>query len=850
MIFTNRLISCLLTRSCAATFFLLVAQIAFCQIETTISGHIFDVETSKPIDVATAFVRSLNKASQTDEKGFYSISVPAGRELLLEVNRLGYKPVIKKINAIPIGSNLQIDIDMALENSRLEVVIRESVVRNNGMIRENMDNLKLLPSVSGNFESILPHIALGTSTGTGGELTSQYNVRGGNYDENLVYVNDFEIYRPQLVRSGVQEGLSFPNVDLMRDLSFSSGGFEARYGDKQSSVLDIKYKRPDSLKGSASVSLLGATAHVEGSKRLGNSNYRRFTYLVGARYKTNRYLLNSLPVKGEYVPDFGDVQAYFSYDLSKNWQLGAIGNYNTSLFRFAPQSSSAATGLINFALRLNASFEGTELDNFRTGMGGVSLTYLPERKKNPMFIKFMASNYRSLERETFDILDEYRLSVIETGLGAADKGKEIAQIGNGEQQRYARNLLLLDVKNIEVKGGIEYQKEGDVNTSHFIQWGIKAQHEDILDRINDWEKLDSALYNLNHTEKDIVFKRVLKTQNDLQSNKLAAYLQDEYTTKYGQHGEVRISGGLRANYRSLNKEFFVNPRAQLLLRPDGDKDITYRFAAGLYYQPPFYREMRNPNGEVNTGLLSQKSLHALAGFTYDFIKGTRNPVPYRLVVEGYYKKLWDQVTYDIDNVRVQYSGQNDSKGYVTGLDLRLNGEFVKGAESWFNLSFLRARESINGITHMYRSVGDSGGHAVSDVPRPTNQFLTFSTYFQDYLPNNPNLKVNLGFTLGTGQPFGIPGNNIVYRNTYRYQAYHRVDLGFSYALWDKKSLSRHPNNLFRFAENAWLSVEIYNLLQVQNVASNTWIKSIYNVQYAIPNYLTSRRVNVRFKIGF
>jgi hypothetical protein len=320
------------------------------------------------------------------------------------------------------------------------------------MIRENLDHLKLIPSTTGNFESILPHIALGTSSGTGGELSSQYQVRGGNYDENLVYVNDFEIYRPQLVRSGQQEGLSFPNPDLIRDLSFSSGGFEAKYGDKQSSVLDIRYKRPDSTKGSLAMSLLGASGHLEGSKGVGHSNYKKFTYLIGARYKTNRYLLNSLQLQGEYVPDFSDIQTYLTYDLNKNWQIGILANYNTSLFRFIPASRSTATGLIDFALKLSADFEGQEVDNFKTGMIGASMTYVPERKKNPYFVKFLGSAYQSLEKETFDILSDYRLSLIETDLGSKDKGKEIAQIGDGTQQLYGRNNLFLRVRNIEIKG--------------------------------------------------------------------------------------------------------------------------------------------------------------------------------------------------------------------------------------------------------------------------------------------------------------------------------------------------------------------------------------------------------------
>ncbi|MEP7269126.1 MAG: TonB-dependent receptor [Saprospiraceae bacterium] len=820
------------------------------QNSAKIFGTIKDLESNKPIEVATVFVRALNISTETDAQGKYSIQVPSGNEILLEVSRLGYKTANFKLTRVIPEAEIVIDFDLTLESSNLEVIIRENAVRSGGMIRENIDNLKLIPSTTGNFETILPHIALGTNSGTGGELSSQYQVRGGNYDENLVYVNDFEIYRPQLVRSGQQEGLTFPNPDLIRDLSFSSGGFQAKYGDKQSSVLDIKYKRPETIRGSVSMSLLGATSHLEGSKNIGMGGYRKFTYLLGARYKTTRYLLNSLQLKGEYLPDFADVQGYFTYDLNKNWQIGLMGNYNSSIFRFVPESRSTATGLIDFTLRLSADINGNEVDNFKTGMVGASLTYLPERKKNPLFVKFMGSAFQSLEQESFDVISDYRLSLIDAGFGSANAGKELVVLGDGVQQTYARNLLWLRVKALDVKGGYEFHPHGQSDHTHFIQWGVRARQEDILDRINDWERLDSALYSIPHDEQLLAFKRVLKTKNELSSTRFAAYFQDEYTIQKSNAGETRLSGGVRLGYWSLDKELFVNPRAQVMFKPGNwDKNISFRLAAGLYYQPPFYRELRSPEGIVNPDLLSQKSMHVVGGFTWDF-QNKNKTIPYRLVTELYFKKLWDQVIYDIDNVRIQYSGQNDSKGYITGIDMRLNGEFVKGAESWFNISFLRARESINGLQHQRREKGHAEGVNVSDVPKPTDQFLTFSTFFQDYLPNNENLKVNVSLTLGTGQPFGIPENNRVYRNTYRYPAYHRVDLGFSYLVWDQKWKSSHPKHLLKFAESSWLSLEVYNLLKVSNVASNTWFKSIYGVQYAIPNYLTSRRINLKYKITF
>lgn len=838
------------TRSIYFFILILFSDIILAQSGIILKGHIKDQESGIPVELATVFVRNLNISTESNDQGNYQLNIPGSPpEIILEVSRIGYKTASFRLNQISLSSTIVIDFELVVENSTMEVIIRESAVRTGGMIKENIEALKLIPSTTGNFESILPHIALGTTSGTGGELSSQYQVRGGNYDENLVYVNDFEIYRPQLVRSGQQEGLTFPNTDLIRDLSFSSGGFQARYGDKQSSVLDIKYKRPDSLRGSVSASFLGATSHLEGSHRLGKSNYKRFTYLLGARYKTTRYLLNSLQLKGEYLPDFADVQAYFTYDLNKSWQIGLLGNYNTSVFRFTPESRSTATGLINFTLRLNANINGAEIDNFKTGMAGASLTYIPERKRNPLFIKFLGSAFQSLEKETFDIISDYRLSVIDAGFGSETAGRELLLLGDGVQHTYARNILWLRVNSLEMKGGYEYHPAHTENKTHFIQWGLRARQENILDRLNDWERLDSALYSIPHNENAIVFKRVLKTRNELESTRFAAFIQDEYSIQKSNAGETRLTLGVRSGYWTLNKELFFNPRAQLMFKPGSwDKNISFRVAAGLYYQPPFYRELRSPEGIVDQNLESQKSMHLLSGFTWDFVKG-KNKIPYRLITEVYYKKLWDQIIYDIDNVRIQYSGQNDNKGYITGLDFRLNGEFVPGAESWFNVSFLRAREAIHGVQHQKREKGQPEGVEVKDVAKPTDQFLTISTFFQDYLPKNENLKVNLNFTLGTGQPFGLPGNNRIYRNTYRFPAYHRVDLGFSYLIWDEKWKSKHPKHLFKFAESSWLSLEFFNLLKVSNVASNTWFKTVYGNQYAIPNYLTSRRINLKYKIA-
>lgn len=826
------------------------------QQTATVFGRITDAANEQqPVELVTVYIKGGNTAVSTDEKGNYAIQVPAGQRLTLGFRRVAYKESSADILPLEAGARFGLDVALAPVESNLEVVIRDRRLDDAGMVRERkIETLKLLPSSTGNLESVLPHIALGANTGAGGELTSQYQVRGGNYDENLVYVNDFEIYRPQLVRAGQQEGLTFPNLDLVRDLSFSSGGFQAKYGDKMSSVLDIKYKRPDSLRASANASLLGASAHLEGSLRPRKDNYRAFRYLVGARYKTTRTLLGSLDVQGEYVPDFYDVQTYLTYDLNRDWQLSLIGNYNRSVYKFQPESLERAFGLIDFALQIRTAFEGQEVDDFTQAMGGVSLTYLPDRERNPLFHKFLASTWRSQENERFDILGYYILGELENNLGSDDFGEIVNILGTGTQHTWIRNYLTADVTNAEYRGGIELQNDrtdAGLTRSHFLQWSVKWQNEQITDKINEWERLDSALYSLPYDTNFLFVRRVLKTRNDLGSNRFSAFFQDTWTWRQDGVREFQVTAGLRGQYWDLNGGWFVTPRAQMLYKPlNIRKDISYRLAAGLYYQPPFYRELRRLDGVVNTNVQAQKSAHVVGGFTYDFLWGKRRPVKMRLITEAYYKQMWDLVSYDLDNVRIRYAGANDSRGYATGLDVRLNGEFVKGAESWVNLSFLRTREAIDGIQHQIREVGDREGRPVSDVPRPTDRFFTFSTFFQDYLRRNENIRMHLNFTVGSGLPFGVVDNNVVYRNPYRFKPYHRVDIGFGFQLWKHEWRDRKPRHFLRFTRNTWASLEVFNLMKVANEASNTWIKAITNVQYAIPNYLTGRRINVRIRMDF
>lgn len=834
---------------------LLISTSSMAQQAALVSGLVLDASNNQPIELVTVFVKGSNIATSTDENGRFSLKVPANQRHTVGFKRVAYKETTTNIVPLNPSAEFEIEISLAPSESTLEVVIRERRLEDAAMIRnKNIKDLRLIPSTTGNLESVLPHLALGTNTGTGGELSSQYQVRGGNYDENLVYVNDFEIYRPQLIRAGQQEGLTFPNMDLIRDLSFSSGGFQAKYGDKLSSVLEVKYKRPDSLRASASTSLLGASAHLEGLAKMPGAGKSKLRYLVGTRYKTTRLLLGSLDLKGEYLPDFTDLQAYITYDVNTNWQLGFLGNFNRSVYRFQPQSLSRAFGLIDYALQIRTAFDGQEIDDFTQAMGGLSLTFLPQRKHNPLYHKWIVSSWKSWENERFDILGYYVLGELDTNLGSDNFGEIVNILGTGTQQTWVRNYLTVDVRNFEYKGGIELQNDvpkENLMKSNFLQWSTKWQIEHIDDYINEWERLDSALYSLPFDTSQLLVRKTLKTRNQLQSNRFSFFVQDTWTwRKEGAH-EWQIVAGARGQYWNMNKEWFLTPRAQIIFKPlNTNKDITWKLASGLYYQPAFYRELRAPNGSLNRAVKAQKAAHLVGGFTFDFLWGKRRPVKMRLITEAYYKKMWDMVSYDLDNVRIRYAGFNDSKGYSTGFDMRLNGAFVEGAESWINLSFLRTRESLYGIQHKIRSVGQKEGTNVNDVPRPTDRLMNLSMFFQDHLRKNKNIKTHLNLTVGTGLPFGIPDNNLVYRNNYRFKPYHRVDIGFGFQLYKEAWKRKFPHHPLKFTKDAWASLEVFNLLQVSNEASNIWIKAINNIQYAIPNYLTGRRINLRVKMDF
>ncbi len=810
-----------------------------------ISGYITDAVHNEPLEFATVYIPESKFYTETNAKGYFQILVPARNNYILKVSRLGYI-----LQTISVKNTSDLILKIALQPiPSEEVVVTDKAQSKDNLIHEKVQSFELLPNASGNLESILPSIALGLRSSAGGELSSQYSVRGGSYDENLVFVNDFEIYRPQLIRNGQQEGLSFPNVNLIRDLSFSSGGFEAKFGDKQSSVLDIRYKVPEERKYSVEGSLLGGSAHAEGRFKL--SPKRNFRYLIGARYKSNQYLLNSQPIEGEYVPRFFDIQSYLSYDISKNWQVSCIGNINTSRFNLIPESSAQARGSLLFGvLSLNTYYEGREVDYFNTAMAGVSILYFPKENKKKFFVKLNSSVQGSNEAEQFDISGYYRLVELEIN-NKDEEGKEVKLWGEGIQHRFARNYLNAMITNHEIRSGWQVN-----NSTHSLQqfWqaGFGLRSENLDDRINEWERIDSAGFSLPYQQGDsILLNEVIKSKNTLQNLKLFGWIQNSIEWNTGGKCKVFIVPGLRIHYNNLNNETILNPRFKIELAPKiSVSDWRIWIASGLYHQPPLYRELRKIDGEINDKLLSQKSFHVVAGFKKDFLWKSVSAAKFRWISEFYYKSLWDQVSYDLDNVRIRYSGSNDSKAYAIGWDNRINGEFVPGAESWVNLSLLRTRERIDGLQHLTNQNAEGNVEKVSDVPRPTDQLFALSLFFQDYLPRNENFKMHVQTTIASGLPYGVEGQNRIYRNEYRFRPYNRVDLGFSFKLWDEEKRKRHPSGLLRFSKSTWVSLEVFNLLKIQNEASVRWIKSIYNYEFAIPNYLSSRRINLRLRMEF
>jgi len=794
-------------------------------------------EMQKPLPYANIVVEGQPQGASSDESGHFSFSVMTEDSLYLTISSLGYKD--KQLGFSTKGEReLEVNVVLELEVNQLPTAtIEDKYARKSGLTRLNPKTLETLPN-TGSFEAILKTLP---GVASNNEMSSQYRVRGGNFDENLVYVNDVQIYRPFLVRSGQQEGLSFVNSDLVSSVIFSAGGFNATYGDKLSSVLDIKYKKPTENAAGFSASMLGGSLYAEGRNKNG-----LFSYLVGARYKTNKYLLGSLDTEGQYDPDFSDVQTWLSYDFSDRFEVSFLGHLGQNTYRFVPEDRETSFGTINEAYKLNIYFDGQEKNAFTNGTGAFTGRY---HRGDDLELKFIASGFFTREKERFDILGQYYLNNLENNLGEEDLGDSISNVGVGSFLNHANNTLDAAVFSFNHKG--EYRIDG-----HRLFWGAEYQFEDIDYKLHEWNMIDSAGYSLPYSDEEVLLYFTDTSNFDVYSHRMSFYVMDEYDFTIDS-AEIGLTGGVRGNYWSFNEQFVFSPRAAVSLKPHWEKNVILRLSGGLYHQPPFFKEFIRRDGSLNKDIEAQSSAQVVLGGDYLFTAWDR---PFKLVAEAYYKHMYNLIPYEIDNVRIRYYGENMAKGYATGIDIKLNGEFVKGTESWFSFSLMRAREDIEGDFYVNwydedgEQVFDENDAATADtafpgyLPRPSDQRITAAIFFQDYLPGNPTWKAHLNLVYGTGLPFGPP-NSERYMATGRLPDYRRVDLGISKQIVTAKTEFSDTSSL-RFIKDFWISVEVFNLLDINNTISHIWISDIYGRQYAIPNYLTGRRFNLKINMKF
>ena len=795
-----------------------------------LSGTVVD-SIGEPVEFANIALQGTQTGTMTNPDGTYELDVPAGRSYTVVISCVGYITKQFAVRLEKEGTRKQ-DISLQRDVRAIkEVSVSARQDRASTFHRIDVEDLNYMPTTTGKVEAIIKSQA-GVSSNN--ELSSQYSVRGGNFDENLVYVNDIEIYRPFLVRSGQQEGLSFVNSDMVSSVRFSGGGYDARYGDKMSSALDITYKRPRKFAGSASISLLGASAHVEGS-----SKTQRFTFLAGYRYKTTSYLLNTLETTGDYKPQFSDLQTLLTYQLSRKVEISFLGNYNSNKYQFIPSTRDTEFGNKDLPLNLKVYYDGQELDQFDTYLGALSLNYRPQKG---LSLKFTTSAFRTSEQETFDIQGQYLINELDNTIDSETYGDSILNIGVGTLLSHARNYLDAIVISAEHLGS--YQQDN----SH-VQWGISYKYHDFLDQINEWEAVDSTGYVLPYEEDQLNLTKSKRSENSIVYNQYSVFVQN--TREFNETGaDLFLTTGIRGTLWNFNRTIMISPRITLSTQPAWERDMMFHISGGYYYQPPFYKEMRMPDGTVNEDIEPQRSIHLLLGADYIFSMWDR---PFKLTGEAYYKWLSNLIPYKIENVRLSYAGENISQGYARGIDFKLNGEFVQGAESWMTLSFLQTREDVEGDMAFLWDGNRFVLREAGEFPRPTDQLVTVGIYFQDYFPNNPGYKVHLNAFYGTGLPLSSPNEGQYYTNL-RMRPYRRVDIGFSKVIKRETDIWGEKNPL-RFFESIWISAEIFNLLDINNEASYLWVRTISNQQgipgqFGVPNYLTGRRFNVKISISF
>jgi hypothetical protein len=796
---------------------LLVHVSTFAQ-QATVKG-IVTTDMNEVAPKAKVLNLDTKESVETDSLGNYEIQIKSNKRVQLKIVLPGYESEFVKIKADDNEVKEVYVVMKALFEELEGVVYQDQSFRDEaGHIRFDARKAFINPGPNTGIEGLIKIF-----TGDNNELSSQYKVRGGNYDENLVYVNDFEINRPFLIRSGQQEGLSFINPDLVEAVNFSVGGFQAKYGDKMSSALDVTYKRPKKFGGSVMGSLLGAQMHLEGG-----SENNKLTYLIGARQKSNQYILQAQPIKGQYNPSFTDIQALINYKIAKKWDWEILGNYARNRFSMTPEKSEEAFGYFNNVYNLQTLYNGFERDQFDSRFVGTSFSYKPNYRTK---LKVLASVFQSVEEENYDIQGTYDLYAVESDMGKSSFGENKQSLGSGEIHDYARNRLNANVINIGHKGSF-------IADRHAVNWGAEAMFFGVEDRLLEWQRRDSAGFSQPYDNNAIHLKKSVDVENVINYQRLAAFLQDNIIL--GAYRNMTLNLGSRISYTTYNKEWIVSPRAQFSFAPRGKKDIIYRVATGLYAQPSFYREMRNPKGEINTNIKSQKSYHISAGFDYNF--KAWDDKPFKLTTEVFYKHLWDLIPYEYENVRIRYLADNLAKGYAVGGEVRLFGNLVKDAESWVSVGVLKTENKIfNPQTGTYSAY----------VPRPTDQRATVGMFFSDYLPRNKNFKAFVNLMYSTGLPFWPNNSNFDPKYKLRAPDYKRVDIGFAALLIDGSKKGEYNFNAFNKVESIWLSLEVFNLLNIRNVIAYEWIQDFAsNNIYAVPDRLTSRLINLKLAVRF
>jgi hypothetical protein len=794
--------------------FLLVTAIAgFSQSNNaTLRGVVRD-ENGQPLDMVNIALKDYPLGTSSNREGKFLLRIPAEREIVVVFSSLGYGTFIDTLNA-KAEENIFSEIILPATDLKLAEVIVTEQRRNGGNVtRIDPRFMDVMPdAATGGVEALIKTLP-GVSTNN--ELSSQYTVRGGNFDENMVYVNDIEIYRPFLIRAGQQEGLSFINSDMVSTIDFSAGGFDARYGDKMSSVLDIKYRKPSEFRGSASMSLLGATAHFEDVALKG-----RLAHISGIRYKTNSYMLGGLDEKGEYDPKFIDFQTYITYRFSENFDLSILGNVAQNQYRFVPQTRQTTFGTWQTPLNTTIYFEGQEIDDFSTYLGALSANYHPNLNLN---LKFIVSAFNTSEEETYDIMGQYYLNELERNMSSEEFGDSVLNLGVGTFLNHARNYLDANVYSFSHKGAYN-------SDNHLLNWGIKFQHEQFEDKINEWIYRDSTGYSIPYSDNEVLLYFTLNTGNQISSNRITGHFQDTWSVPVNS-GDLYFTGGIRFNYWDFNDEFLVSPRISISYFPEWESKISFSLSGGMYHQSPFFKELKNRDGSINYDTKAQRSYQIVAGSDYVFTAWDR---PFRFTTEAYYKYMNRLIPYQVENVQIRYLGEQEAVGYATGLDMKVNGEFVSGVQSWASLSFMKTEEDILNDGHGY-------------IPRPTDQWMNFSLFFQDYFPGNPSWKMQLSGFYGARLPTGPP-NSERYQDVFRMPSYRRVDLGFSKVIISPSNPMK--NNVFRHINDMWVSLEVFNLLNINNTISYFWVSSIQGDQFAVPNYLTDRKFNLKLTVKF